>query len=136
MSIAANGPAADGLEPAQPLVLAGTILAGPTEAASYSVTNPLGYPRRTIRYTVVDETVWCDSGVGLWTIFDGADADIARADAASLQPEAMFATTFLDEFVEVRAVGTQQIGSAVGASTGGIRHRVHATVRMVAWDAR
>lgn len=112
MSMAAAGPAADGLEPDQPLVLAGTVLAGPPTAAGWSVTNPLGYPTRTIRYTVVGTTVWCDSGIGIWTVFDGGDAELARADAAALQPGAMFATTFMDRSVQLGMAGTQQIGSA------------------------
>lgn len=113
MSMAATGPAADGLETKQPLVLAGTVVGEPPTAAAWSVTSPLGYPGRTISYTVVGSTVWCDSGIGIWTVFDGADAEVARADRDALQPGAMFATTFMDRSVALEMAGRQQIGSAV-----------------------
>lgn len=110
-SIAGGGPAADGLVPGEPLVMAGTVDAGGSADAAWSVTNPPGYAGRTIEYRVIDGTVWCDSGVGIWTIFEGSDAELARNDVAAMQPREFFAATFLMENVELRTVSLDYIGA-------------------------
>jgi hypothetical protein len=109
-SIAGGGVAADGLVPGQPLIMAGTVDVGGSVDAAWSLTNLDGYAGRTIQYRVIDGTVWCDSGVELWTVFDGSDAEAARADAAAMEPHAFFAATFLSDDVDFRAVSLDRIG--------------------------
>jgi hypothetical protein len=110
-SIAGGGPAADGLVPGEPLVMAGTVDGRESADAAWSVTNPPGYAERTIEYRVIDGTVWCDSGVGIWTVFEGSDAELARSDATAMQPPEFFAATFLMEDVALRTVSLDHIGN-------------------------
>ena len=111
MSIAGSGPAGEGLEAEEPLILSGSAGNSADEvAAAWSVTSPLGYPRRTIRYVVIADTVWCDSGIGLWTVFDGEQAELARTDAASIAPPYLFVDTFLDRSVDLVPAGRDRVG--------------------------
>ena len=111
MSIAGDGPAAEGLEPDEPLILSGiaSVVTG-QPAAAWSVTSPPGYPRRSISYVVRDGTVWCDSGIGFWTIFEGEQRSLALDDAAAIAPPALFQSTFLDVSVDVVSTGLAAVG--------------------------
>jgi hypothetical protein len=111
MSIAGDGPAAEGLEPGEPLILSGiaSVVTG-QPAAAWSVTSPPGYARRSISYVVRDSTVWCDSGVGIWTIFEGEQRSLALDDAAAIAPPVLFQSTFLDDSVDVVSAGLAAVG--------------------------
>ena len=113
MSIAGVGPAAAGLEPNEPLILSGigSVDTG-QPAAAWSVTSPPGYPRRSIGYVVRDGTVWCDSGVGIWTVFEGEQRSLALDDAAAIVPPTLFHSTFLDGSVDVVSTGIAAIGDS------------------------
>jgi hypothetical protein len=109
-SIAGRGPAGAGLNDGEPLILAGTYVAGLAPAAVWSVTSPPSYLGRTIQYTVLDGTVWCDSGVRYWTVFEGSDAELVLGDLAALAPEQSFGYTFLDEGVDLIPAGLDHVG--------------------------